>query len=46
MERSNEEKKRTEEGNDTGKNSDSSKYDEHPLPSIQTTLASELCNTT
>ena len=36
----------TEESNDTGKNSDRSIDDEQPLPPIQTTLASELCNTT
>ena len=41
-----ERKRRTEEGNDTGNNSDSSRDDEQPLPPIQTTLASELCNTT
>jgi len=37
--------RRTEEGNDTGGNRADSKEDEYPLPAIQTTLASELCDT-
>jgi len=39
-------KRRTKEGNDTGKNSGRPKDNEHPLPPIQTSLASEICNTT